>query len=87
MPANNGYRVGGDVPTLYQLDRLVSDVIENGFSVDAETGEVLADFYDLDALIADLDTKLESCGKWMKNREALIEAMQGKHQSAVEVEL
>lgn len=72
------------MPSLYELDRIVESVIEHGFYVDERTGEVLAEFDDLDALIADLDAKLEACGKWMKGRAALIDSMRSEEKALSE---
>lgn len=72
------------MPSLYELDRIVESVIEHGFYVDERTGEVLAEFDDLDALIADLDAKLEACGKWMKGREALIDSIRSEERALSE---
>lgn len=72
------------MPSLYELDRIVESVIEHGFYVDEGTGEVLAEFDDLDALMEDLDAKLEACGKWMKGRAALIASMKSEEKALAE---
>lgn len=55
---------------LYDISKALKDVIESGYSVDEETGEVLFDSGDLDELGVALNEKLEACGLFIKNQEA-----------------
>ena len=61
--------------TLYEIDNALRDVIERGFSVDPDTGEVLFDSGDLGALQDALGAKLEGCALWMKEQKALAAAI------------
>ncbi len=70
--------------TLYEIDRAVEDVLERGFSVDEETGEVLFEAEDLDALGAALGDKLEACGLWLKNQRALAESIKAEEKALAE---
>lgn len=64
--------------SLYAIDRTIEDVIERGFSVDEETGELIASFDDLEQLEAAYGDKLEACGVWVKNQQALADAMKSE---------
>lgn len=61
--------------TLYEIATNLEEVINHGMVVDLETGEVLFDTADLDALNAALDSKLEACGLFIKNLEADAKAI------------
>ena len=61
--------------TLYQIDDQIQQVISRGFAVDEETGELLATFDDLDALEVQYSDKMVACGLWIKNQEALAQAI------------
>lgn len=52
---------------LYEIDGAIREVLENGISYDEETGEVIFDATDLEQLQADLETKLENAGLYIKN--------------------
>ena len=45
---------------LYELDKAIYEVIEQGMSVDEVTGEIIWDEDNLDQLVAELDTKLKN---------------------------
>ena len=70
--------------TLYELDKAIEQVIENGFSWDDETGEVLFEESDLDSLQAALSDKLEVCGIWIKNQKALADAIKAEEKALSE---
>lgn len=55
---------------LYELAQGLEEVINGGMMFDEETGEILFDFENLDALELALNDKLESCGCYIKNLEA-----------------
>lgn len=55
---------------LYELAQGLEEVINGGMMFDEETGEVLFDSENLDALEMALNEKLESCGCYIKNLEA-----------------
>lgn len=60
--------------TLYEIDKTIQDVIENGFSYDEETGEILFEASDLDALDNLRNEKIENIVLYVKNLSADIEA-------------
>ena len=63
---------------LYELDKALLDVIESGYSVDEDTGEVLFEPTDLERLEADRSEKLEGCAIYLKGLNAEINAMQAE---------
>lgn len=63
---------------LYELDKALLDVIESGYSVDEETGEILFEPTDLERLEADRNEKLEGCAIYLKGLNAEIAAMQAE---------
>lgn len=69
--------------SLYELDNRMTRVIESGFAVDYDTGEVFdsTDLDELDALVAD---KLEGCGEWIKNQAAMADAIRAEEKSLAE---
>lgn len=67
--------------TLYEIDRAIEQVIETEFSWDEETGEVLFEEKDLDALQMEFTDKLAACGCWMKNQRALAAAIKSEEQA------
>ena len=67
--------------TLYEIDNALRDVIEQGFSIDPDTGEVLFDSSDLGALQDALGAKLEGCALWMKEQKALAAAIRDEERA------
>lgn len=63
---------------LYKLDRAIADVIESGYSVDDDTGEIMFEPTDLERLEADRGAKLEACAIYAKNLQAEIEAFKAE---------
>lgn len=61
--------------TLYEIDRTIREILENGIIIDAETGEVIFDDTDLDQLQLDLEQKIENVGIFVKNLRAEAEAI------------
>lgn len=57
--------------TLYEIDNAINSVIENGFKVDEDTGEVLFTSKDIEQLQLDRQSKIESIALYIKNKEAL----------------
>lgn len=64
--------------TLYEIDAAIREVLENGISIDAETGEVIFDDTDLDQLQLDLEQKIENIGIFVKNLRAEAEAIKAE---------
>ena len=56
---------------LYEIDKAYLDVIENGFSFDDETGELLFDESMMDQLEGEYNTKIDNICAYIKNQEAL----------------
>lgn len=55
--------------SLYELDRTMQDVLEQGLSFDIETGEVLFTSDDLDKLEISIDEKINNIVGFIKNLE------------------
>lgn len=66
--------------TLYEIERSLNEVIENGFYVDEETGECW-DSEDLDTLQADYLDKVEACALYAKNLESDARAIREEEKS------
>jgi hypothetical protein len=66
------------MPTLYELDRAICAVLENGFHVDEETGEVFFEGEDLEALEAERSAKLEAVACFIKNLDAEAAAIKAE---------
>lgn len=69
--------------SLYQIDSRIEDVIESGFSLDPETGEVW-DSSDLDDLAIAKAEKMEACGLWLKGQARLAEGMRDEERALAE---
>lgn len=61
--------------TLYEINKSIEQVLETGFAFDEETGEIYFTEDDLESLQLDLRTKLENCGLWIKNQNALANSI------------
>lgn len=61
--------------TLYDLRADLAHVIDGGFILDEETGEILFDADNLDELEAVFADKLEACGLFVKNLESDAKAI------------
>lgn len=68
----------GRAMKLYEIDRALLDVIESGYSVDMDTGEILFSPDDLDALEAERDAKLEACALYAKGLQAEADAIKAE---------
>lgn len=69
---------------LYELDKAIYDVLEYGMSVDEETGEIIWEEDTLDQLVAELDTKRENVGLYIKNLTADIDALKAEEKKLKE---
>ena len=56
---------------LYEIDKAYLDVIENGFSFDDETGELLFDESMMEQLEGEFYDKIDNICAYIKNQEAL----------------
>lgn len=66
---------------LYDIDRLLEEVINNGYSVDYETGEVVFESGDIEELQGELSDKMEGCGVYLKGLRADVEALKAEEAS------
>lgn len=57
--------------SLFELDATISQILENGFIYNEETGEVTFTGEDLEKLQKDLDTKIENIGLYIKNEDSM----------------
>lgn len=63
---------------LYEIDKALLDVIESGYSVDEDTGEIYFSEDELEALITDRNYKLEGCALYVKNLDAESDAIKAE---------
>lgn len=69
---------------LYEIDRAIHQVIAQGFVFDEETGEILFDAEDLEALEAAREAKLEGCAIIIKQLEAEAAAFKAEEAALAE---
>ena len=69
---------------LYELDKAIYEVIEQGMSIDEETGEIVWDEDNLDQLVAELDTKRENVGLYIKNLTAELDMLKAEEKNLKE---
>lgn len=69
---------------LYEIDEHIRSVIETGYSVDMETGEVLFEVADLDELEAAKADKLEACALVLKEQRATVQAIKDEEKALAE---
>lgn len=67
--------------TLYEIDKAIYDLLENGFTVDEETGEVIGGSDELEQLQIERDQKLESVALYIKSVESLIAGIKAEEES------
>ena len=58
--------------TLYEIDKAIYELLEKGFMVDEETGEVICGAEELEQLQLERSQKLESVALYIKGIEAFI---------------
>lgn len=63
---------------LYEINAALLDVIERAYSVDEETGEILFDESDLEALDVERTKKLEACACYLKDLQAQAAAIKAE---------
>lgn len=66
---------------LYEIDKHYQEVLENGFSFDEETGEVLFDTESLDKLQGEYNEKIDNIVCFVKSLEALNNAIKNEKKS------
>lgn len=67
--------------SLYEIDQSIRDAIENGFTVDDATGEILDGAERLELLAADRSTKMENTALYIKNLTADAAAIKAEEQA------
>lgn len=70
--------------TLYEIDKTIMEVINNGFAFDEETGEITFDTSNLEALQLERDTKVENIACWIKNLKADIDGLKEEEKALKE---
>ena len=60
---------------IYEINNNIQQVLENGFVMDQETGEILFDEENLDELEAQFDEKIDSVACYIKDLDALNNAI------------
>lgn len=70
--------------SLYEIDSNILAVLHGGFVVDEETGEILFDAGDLEALEAERGAKLESIACFIKNLDADAAALKAEEKALAE---
>lgn len=65
---------------LYEIDGRIAQVIENGFALDGETGEVFTSD-ELEELEASREQKLEAVGLFIKDLQAEVEAFKAEEKA------
>lgn len=68
---------------LYEIDGRIAQVIENGFALDEETGEVFT-CDELEELEASREAKLEAVGLFIKDLKAEVEAFKAEEKALTE---
>lgn len=63
---------------LYEIADAIRAVIERGYKVDEDTGEILFEASDLDALDMALDEKCESTALYIREQEAQVAAIKAE---------
>lgn len=70
--------------TLYEIDRTIMEVVNNGFAFDEETGEITFDTSNLESLQLERDTKVENIACWIKNLKADIDGLKEEEKALKE---
>lgn len=63
---------------LYKINKHIQDVLENGYSFDEETGEILFDTSSLDTLEIAFNEKVDNIICYIKNLNALNDAIESE---------
>ena len=67
--------------TLYELSNNLAAVIDGGFVIDEETGEIIYDATDIERLEATYIDKVEGCALYVKDLEALASAIKAEEKA------
>lgn len=63
---------------LYEISKAILDVIESGYSVDEDTGEILFEPADIEDLEIERESKLEACALYAKGLQAEADAIKAE---------
>ena len=67
--------------TLYEIDQAIYELLENGFMVDEETGEVIGGADELEQLQVERSEKLESVALYIKGIETFIAGIKAEEEA------
>lgn len=70
--------------SLYEIDKAVVTVLDDGLVFDEETGEIVFDVENLDALETERNAKLEGVALYIKSLEAEADAMKAEEKALAE---
>ena len=70
--------------SLYEIDKAVVTVLDDGLVFDEETGEIVFDADNLDALETERNAKLEGVALYIKSLEAEADAMKAEEKALAE---
>lgn len=70
--------------TLYELSDAIRQVIDRGFALDEETGEITFDETNLDELRLMFRDKAEACALYVKDQRALAKAIRDEERALAE---
>lgn len=66
--------------TLYEIDQAIYELLNRGFTVDEETGEIIDGAEELEQLHMERSQKLESVALYIKNIEAQIKSIKAEEE-------
>lgn len=69
---------------LYELDKRYLEVLENGFSVDDETGEILFDTDNIENLEDDINSKIDNIACYIKDLNSLKDSIANEQKALLE---
>lgn len=69
---------------LYELDNRYLEVLENGFSVDDETGEILFDADNIENLEDDINSKIDNIACYIKDLNSLKDSIANEQKALLE---
>ena len=67
--------------TLYEIDKAIYELLENGFMVDEETGEVIGGVEELEQLQLERTEKLEGVALYIKGIESFIAGIKAEEEA------
>ena len=67
--------------TLYEIDQAIYELIERGFVVDEETGELIYGADELEQLQEEREKKLEGVALYIKNIDSMVDAIKAEEEA------